>query len=186
MEVPVRVLRSLLAIFVVGALSLTFTACGDDGGSPLAAEAGDDNSSDTGDDSAGDSAGDSSDDLDLPSDDELDDLADLAGVDEACLGGLYLAAGMFGFTDEASAKEAQEYFEEARDDLPDEIRDDFDVVADAMRTYGEVLAEHDYDFAKLMADADAQAALEDLESPEYTEATDNLDAWFSENCDTTN
>jgi hypothetical protein len=175
----VRALRSLLAILAVGALSLTFTACGDDDG-PGALGTGGDTSAD---DASGDAGDDSGDDVDLPSNDELEDLADMAGVDEACLGAIYVSAGIFGaFTDEASAKEAEQYFEEAKGNLPDDIRDDFEVVADGMKKYGEVLADHDYDFTKAMSDPDVQSALEDLDTPEFQAASDNVNAWLEENC----
>jgi hypothetical protein len=170
----VRSIRSLLAVLMVGVLSFSFTACGDDdGGTPLTA--GND-----------DSSGDSSDDLDLPDSEELDDLADMAGVDEVCLGAAYLAAAAFGgAAGGEDAEELQAYFEEARDQVPDEIKDDFDKVAEAMQAYGALLEEYEGDFTKLATDPDAQDVLSQFDSDEFTEASDNVSAWFDENCDTT-
>ncbi len=45
-----------------------------------------------------------------------------------------------------------------------------------------VLAEYDYDFAKMMSDPEAMAKLEAMSTPEMTEAQDNLDAYFAEVC----
>jgi hypothetical protein len=171
---------------MVGALSLTFTACGDDDGPGALGTGGDDKSADDAGGASGDAADDAGDDVDLPTDEELEDLEDITGIDKACFGAIYVSLGFFGaFSDDATAKEAEQYFAEARQDLPDDIVDDFDVVADAYKKAGDALAEYDYDFTKAAADPDAQAALDELDSPEFQAASDNVTKWFDENCDTT-
>jgi hypothetical protein len=172
----VRTPRPLLAVFAVGALSLTFTACGDDDGGLGAG----------GDPSADDIAQAIEDQTDGEvSADEVKDALD--GVDGACLGAAYLYAGAAAaMTDEASAEEAKQYFESAKDSLPDDIKDDFEVVAAGMERYFDVIGEDGFDVTKAMTDPEAQKALEDLNSPEFTEASDNVTAWFDENCDAAN
>jgi hypothetical protein len=166
----VRLTRTLLAVFAIGALFVPLAACGgDDGGSPLSAGT-DDNSTD--------------DSVDLPDADELEDLADLSGVDEVCLGAVYAASGLGALMSGGEgADEAQQFFDEARSNVPDEIKDDFDVLADFYAEFAALLADFDNDFSKLMTDPDAQEKFAELESDELEAASANLDAWFSENCD---
>jgi hypothetical protein len=184
----VRLTRTLLAVLATGALFVPLAACGDDdGGSPLSAGT-DDNAADdsSGDDSSGDdsSGDDSSGDVDLPDADELEDLADLSGVDEVCLGAVFAASGLGALMSGGEgADEAQQYFDEARSNVPDEIKDDFDVLADFYAEFAALLADFDNDFSKLMSDPDAQEKFAELESDELETASANLDAWFSENCD---
>jgi hypothetical protein len=173
----VRTLRPLLAVFTVGALSLTFTACGDDDGGTLGA-----------------GSNPSKDDIAQAIEDQTDgevsadEVKDaLEGLDEACLGAAYLYAGAAAaMTDEASAEEAKQYFESAKDSLPDEIRDDFEVVAAGMEKYFDLIGDEGFDITKAMTDPDVQKALEDLDSPEFTEASDNVTAWLDDNCDAAN
>jgi hypothetical protein len=183
-EVPVRLTRSLLAVFAVGALSLSLTACGGDDSDSLSSIS--DEAGDTADDAVVDDATDDSGDIDLDDLEDLDDLADMAGVDEICLGGAYLAAGMMGGLTGETDTDATEYFEEYADQVPEEIRDDFGVVAEFWAKYSSILAEYDNDFSKLAMDEDAMAELEALSTPEVEAANENVSAWFDENCDTTN
>jgi hypothetical protein len=180
----VRLTRTLLAVLATGALFVPLAACGDDdGGSPLSAgtddNAADDNAAD--DNAADDNPGD----VDLPDADELEDLADLSGVDEVCLGAVYAVSG-FGalLSGGEGADEAEQYFAEARENVPDEIADDFNVLADYYEEFAALLAEFDNDFTKLATDPDAQQRLSDLEGDgDFEAASENLSAWFSENCD---
>jgi hypothetical protein len=81
--------------------------------------------------------------------------------------------------------EAKEYFENAADDVPDEIKEDFAVLAEMMSKYAALIEEHG-DLASAMADPEVLAELEELSSPEYEAASENVNAWYDANCDTTN
>jgi hypothetical protein len=171
----VRLTRTLLAVLATGALFVPLAACGDDdGGSPLSAGTDDNNAAD-------DSSGDGN----LPDADELEDLADLSGVDEVCLGAVYAVSG-FGalLSGGEGADEAEQYFAEARENVPDEIADDFNALADYYEEFAALLAEYDNDFTKLATDPDAQERLSELEGDgDFEAASENLSAWFTENCD---
>jgi hypothetical protein len=84
----------------------------------------------------------------------------------------------------------QTYLSEAADNAPDEIADDFQVLADAFGAFFSVLAEYDVDlsnpasFATLDAEAqvELQAALEAIGTIDVTTASENISQYFTENC----
>ena len=82
-------------------------------------------------------------------------------------------------------------FQNAADNAPSEIKADMQVMANAFAGFYGTLDELGVDlsdpatFATLDASQQAtfQAALENLDTPELQQASDNLDAYFTENCE---
>lgn len=80
--------------------------------------------------------------------------------------------------------------DDAADRVPNEISDDFRVMADAYRAFGEALQDLDVDFndpesmARLSAEdlATLQAAGEAMGTSEVQEAAENIDAFLQEHC----
>jgi hypothetical protein len=87
---------------------------------------------------------------------------------------------------EASMQAMVAQFDELADAAPDEIKADFEVLADVFHEYDEILAEIDYNFLALASDPEAQAKFSELESAfdsdELDAASDNIEAWTEENC----
>ena len=103
--------------------------------------------------------------------------AELAGI------GSRLAASLSG--QGADLDEASELFDEIADQVPDEIKDDYEVVAENFGKIAEALKDVDLtsgatpsaeDLAKL------QELTASLNSPEIQEASANISAWAEKNC----
>lgn len=62
--------------------------------------------------------------------------------------------------------------------IPEDLRDDLEVMAAAFSEYAKVVKEHNND----MTNPEVQAAAEALDSPEVSAANDNLQAYFEETC----
>lgn len=175
------------ALTLLGAavLLLAAPACGDDGGSDITRTGSADRSATTSadaapDDSAPDDSapddgasddGTSSDpsDLPIPSIPGMPGLGDLPGLTdlpEDCT-----AALAFGYVAAAAATdltpEQQEQIEAARDSLPEDIRDDYDVLASAFEKLG---------------DQDIIGFTEAIGSPEVATAQQNITAYIEEAC----
>ncbi|QGG94674.1 hypothetical protein [Actinomarinicola tropica] len=69
---------------------------------------------------------------------------------------------------------------------PEEIRADFALVSEGFLELIGLMAEYDYDFMALgmaaQQDPELAQRLELLESPEYQQASENVDAWIDANC----
>ncbi len=148
----------------------------DDGGDDMTDDAADD----SGDDGSDDSDDGSGDDEDASGD--LGDLGQMGECFDASMTWLGVAAAPFLAMDpdltEEELAEAQAQFEELGSTLPDEIADDIEVMADAFAEFAETF---DPDGGM---DFEAMAEMgEVFDSPEYTEASENIDAWFAENCE---
>ena len=82
-------------------------------------------------------------------------------------------------------------FQNAANNAPSEIQADMQVLADAFTSYNNALQDLGIDFSNpaSFAALDAgqlaqfQAALESFDTPELEQASYNLDAWFTENCE---
>jgi len=74
------------------------------------------------------------------------------------------------------------FFQNLKDSVPDELKDDAAIVADTMSTYLKIVAKYGNDITKLMADPDAQKALEALNSPAFTAASDNITKYMDSIC----
>lgn len=107
---------------------------------------------------------------------EDEDRRELAAASTA-IGRLFAAPG--------SALDESEAFEQLVDRVPDEIRDDHEVLADALGKYRETLADLDLDPGDTPSAADVQAIVQTLGSidqPAVTKATQNIGTWVQENC----
>ena len=84
----------------------------------------------------------------------------------------------------AGLDEAAEIFDEIADQVPEEIRDDYRVVADNFAEIAEALK--GVDLTSGATDPETIAKLRELgqslDSAEVREATENLEAWARENC----
>ena len=168
--------KLLVCLFVaVGSL----VACGGD----------DDDSADARADAASDSESDGD-----SGDVDMDDLEDFAFGSEECLeasaaflsaaGG---AAALFGGADEEVERSLAD-LEKLGDDVPDEIKDDFDVFVEAYSELADEFAELDFDPTSGDApDEETMAALEELgrrfEDSDFQAASERIQAWFTDNCD---
>jgi hypothetical protein len=105
--------------------------------------------------------------------------------DQSALGGL-TGLDMSNPDMEASMKATVAQFEEIANAAPDEIKADFQTVAEVFAQFDAVLSEFDYDFLALATDPSAQEKFSEVESSfdsdEAEEASDNIEAWMEENC----
>jgi hypothetical protein len=173
----VRFSRSLLAVFAVGTLSLSLTACGgDDGG--LDGNASAEDIAEAIEENTGGQ---------VSADDIEDEVADaIEGVNGACAGAAFLAGGLFtAFTGAEGLDQVRAYFDTALDDAPDEIKGDLTVLRETYEELGTLVEEHG-GLAAAMSDPEVQAEFEELDTPEVEQASDNVEAWISENCDPAN
>jgi hypothetical protein len=176
-----RVLRVLLAVILTFSLA---AACG-----------GDDDSTDASDTSAAD------DDDTTTTDDDSDDsgVDDVSAFfdalgDEGCQGLYSLYASVFAGLGNPNGElgDTNQYFRELADNAPDEIADDFEVLADYMRRYFEALEDAGVDFDDPDSVNDPEAAQkyiealtelsEDVDSSELEEASNNINDWAQEEC----
>jgi len=129
--------------------------------------------------------------------DEASDAADTAVVETATgdadetLGGecaefaglgakLQSAFGVGGDVDSAS-----EVFDELADRVPEEIRDDYRVLADNFRQFADALEGVDLTSGETPSPetlAKLQEAAAAMDQPEIQQASDNIEAWVQENC----
>lgn len=152
---------TLVAVSLVG-----FAACSDDGGSKL---------TDVGNgDQTDNSSGDGSDSGSLP---------DLAGVPEQCQALVQAMSGAAAaMSGQSDVDQATAVFASLEAVVPDELKDDARIFADAYGQYIAVLAEFDGDSANAMADPEVVAALTALGSQEVSDAADNISAYMDEAC----
>ncbi len=164
-------LRHLIPVLLLAFGALLVPACGGDDGETASATSDDTESTDSGSDSSDSSDSDSTDDIPDPS--ELDDLVDeIPGLDDELGDCLSQAAAFSSLYFEAlggedGAKEAQRKAEELKDLLPDDLHDDIDVISEAI---GQVAEEG------LLSGTDA------METDEFNTATDNINAYFEDEC----
>jgi hypothetical protein len=172
----------LLVGAALAAIVLVAAGCGGDdgtaGGETLAAET--------------TAAGDTSADTGATTETEAETGAGGAGASGACqklvdlaeaYGKALAAAGSGG--DSGDIAESAEVFQRFADEVPEEVRDDFQVMADAFSRYAEVLADVDLSSGET-PDADTIAKLQTLftgdEAEEVQAASDRISAWSNENC----
>jgi hypothetical protein len=189
--------RTLLTLVLVPLL-VFLVACGgsddDDGGSsqPSASDSGGGGSGGDGDSASSSSSndgGDDSDDDDASAEQVLANCPELMGMFGAFTAGAFTPGGTGSAGDDLEA--AAEVFQNAAANAPSEIRADMQVLANAFAGFYAALEDAGVDFsnpasfATLSPDAQLrlQTALESLDSPELQQASDNLDAWFTENCE---
>jgi hypothetical protein len=113
-----------------------------------------------------------------------DDLSGLASED--CLELAAASAGLGqAFATPGSDFEGEDAFRELADDVPDEIRDDWQILADAYSDYAEALADIDLSAGET-PDAETlqeiQQAIASIDQASVTEASNNIAAWAQQNC----
>jgi outer membrane murein-binding lipoprotein Lpp len=125
-----------------------------------------------------------------PRDGSIDDLDGLFGGDcvkayTAFIGFMGSSAGVLGggMPDEELAEfEAQ--FDEFKSGLPSELVDDFETVAAALDEFYTALVGVDTnDYVNPATQQKLEEASKALESSEFESASDNIQAWFEENCE---
>ncbi len=168
-----------LAALLLAALALFVAGCGGDDGSDSA-------SSDTAvveTDSADDgTATDASD--DATATDAAEDDGELGGecLKFADLGTKLQSAFGSGSGD---IDDVSDVFDELADRVPEEIRDDYQVLADNFKEFAEALEGVDLS-SGATPDAETLAKLQQaassMDQPEVRQASENIEAWVSENC----
>jgi hypothetical protein len=125
-------------------------------------------------------------------DDDSDDMTtddDLSGLaSEDCIELATASAGLGqAFAAPGSQLEGAEAFEELADQVPEEIRDDWQVLADAYSEYADALGDVDLSAGET-PDAGAlqelQQALASIDQPAVAEASESIAAWARANCPT--
>jgi hypothetical protein len=175
--------HKLLAL--LAALLLALAACGgDDGGDDLADIAADEadpgpegDAGDVADDGSGDGG-------------EVDEdaLAALTNDDCAALyAGIASAASAFGGTEGEDLSDVATYFDEIADEVPGEIKDDFETFAAAYRQFAEAAEEAGIDFsdpATMTPEAlqEMGTAAEAFNDPEVQEASERISTFAEETC----
>jgi len=123
--------------------------------------------------------------------DDTDTTATATGDADEVLGGecaefaglgakLQSAFGVGGDVDSAS-----EVFDELADRVPEEIRDDYRVLADNFRQFADALEGVDLTSGETPSPetlAKLQEAAAAMDQPEIQQASDNIEAWVQENC----
>jgi hypothetical protein len=162
-------------VFLLAAVALVASACGDDSGSSSPETTGADSSSDG--------------DIAIP---DLDDL-DLPGVSDECLAVAQAAAEAASaagaaFTPGGDLSQTETFFDGAIDAAPDEIKDDFEVLAQAFGDYAQAIQDAGADLSdpNSFTDPEVLAALQNgveaFSTDAYEEAADNISAWGEANC----
>ena len=128
-------------------------------------------------------------DVDTDLDEELED----AGVSEGCADALAaMSSASTGVSsafagDASDLEDAVEAMEDYADDAPEEIRDDFRLVASAYARFVEVIVESDIDLSgDEVPDQETMDALEDasaeLDDEELSAASERIQEFFAEEC----
>ncbi len=97
-----------------------------------------------------------------------------------------MAQAFGGSLDEESLQLSADQLEAMAEAAPDEIKDDLDVIAEQLAAFYTALAESGYE-AGTTPDAEQLAELsalaESMDNDAFEEASDNINAWFEENCE---
>jgi hypothetical protein len=168
-----------LAVLLLAALALLVAGCGggdEEGGDEAAgttdtALVEDDTSTETTDD---DGSTATSDDDGIQLEGECAEFAGLSAKLSQALGGT---------SNDLSS--ATEVFDELADQVPDEIRDDYEVLAANFRELAEALEGVDLASGETPSPevlAKLQEVSQSLDTPAVREATENIEAWAEENC----
>jgi hypothetical protein len=173
-----RMLGMLLAL--LAACSIALVACGggdDDGDVDADATSGDDDDSGSNDDADGSTS--------------TDDDVDLSDISEECIDASLAysavisqsAAAFTGDTD--AVEDSADKLKEFADKAPDEIKDDFEAMAETLEKYYEELEDLDLGSGTPSAGEIAKivAAGELLQEADFQAASGRVSEWVEENCD---
>ncbi len=110
-------------------------------------------------------------DLSLPSD---------LNLSEECQAITMAFAGMMAqvFAPTGQAGDIEKVFGDVSSKVPDDLKDDVTVVAEAFGKYAQIMNDNAND----MTNPNVQAAIEDLGTPEVQAASDNVQAYFDAGC----
>jgi hypothetical protein len=165
-----------LAVLLLAALALLAAGCGGD----------DSDSSASGDDAAAveTEATDATDDSATEDDGTSDD--DSAALEGECANFAGLSAKLSSaLAGTNGVDSAAEVFDEIADQVPEEIRDDYEVLVDNFRELADALKGIDISSGGTPS-PEALAKLQELsgklDTPEVQQATENIEAWARENC----
>lgn len=82
----------------------------------------------------------------------------------------------------ASPEQVAEAFAQIADSVPEDLKDDVELVGKGLETYAQVVADNGGDVTAAATDPDALAALQELATPEYAAATQAISTYFAETC----
>jgi hypothetical protein len=164
-----RARRAIIAAAV--GLALVATGCGGDDDPIIPGAGGDDR--DPGDVDPGDLGG----------DDPVVSIGNIPGVSGECedLYSAYLTLFSVIGTPGASSDELQPRIDALQSQLPDDLRDDAEVLATALQDYLTVLDEAGSD-ADVASNPEVLAALQALGTPEVAAASTNIGQYFEQTC----
>ena len=178
---------SLVRVVVIGLVLLLVAACGGDGsdeeGSTTTTQAEPDTTEAVATSEPGDDSGEGSDDSGVISGVCLEATQAMAAAISSYSTGL--AGAMGGSLDDESLQQSAGQLQAMADAAPDEIRDDFEVIADELEAFYTALAESGYEpgatpTPEQMAQLSELSEVIDQEA--FDEASDNIDVWFEANC----
>jgi ABC-type glycerol-3-phosphate transport system substrate-binding protein len=160
-------------LFIVAALSLLLAACGDDSSGGSTAQSA---PTEAADGTIGDV-----------------DLGDITGLSDECATvaeASLQAAGAAGaaLSPGGDVGDIGSFFDGAADAAPEELRDDFEVLAETFGTYGQVLEDSGADLTDPNSFADPQVvealqeAVETFSTSEFEDAANNISTWAEANC----
>ena len=169
-------------LIVLAVLALAFAGAGCGGGD-------DESASDTDTTEITDSIGtdETTEETDETGDDGSTDTGDFASEDcqELLTASQALGEVLSGANTGEELDEASERFQEFADQVPEEIRDDVQVLAEVYEQYAEVFADLDLQAGETPSAEQVQeltAALATIDQQAVTEASTNLTTWSQENC----
>lgn len=90
--------------------------------------------------------------------------------------------GAMGSIGTGAPEDLGEVFGALKDVVPEELKDDAEVLAEAMGKYSEVLSKYDNDLTKALADPEAMAALEELGTDEVNQASEAIGDYLDDTC----
>lgn len=168
-----------LAVLLLAALALLAAGCGGDDENEASdetettiVETTDDDATETDDDAT-------------ETDDATEDDDDALGGECAEFAGLSarLSQALSGSSSDLGS--ASEVFDELADQVPAEIQDDYEVLADNFRELADALEGVDLSAGETPSQEDLariQEITQSLDTPEVREAAENIEAWATENC----
>ena len=171
-----------LAVLLLAVLALLVAGCGGDDSSDAAGETDtavvdDSGSTTTTDDDAADTDDDATETDDAGGGLLEGECAEFAGLSAR------LSQALSGSTGDLDS--ASEVFDELADQVPEEIRDDYEVLAANFRELAEALEGVDLSSGEAPSPevlAKLQEITQSMDSAEVQEASQNIEAWASENC----
>jgi hypothetical protein len=166
-----------IAVLLLAALALVAAGCGGDDGN----EAADDTETAVVEDSGTTTE---SDDSATQTEDATDDSGTLTG-ECAAFAGLSAKLSQAFAGSSSDLDSATEIFDEVADQVPEEIRDDYEVLANNIEEFADELRELDLAAGETPspeAIAKLQEIAQSLDSAEVREASQNLEAWAQANC----